>query len=406
MVSLDKIARLAEESEHDVVSPDTEVNNIDLDKVDSLGDGTKHDVCASSSSDRVVKGLKRIGNTSNGGICHSFTPDGRCVSLFKTLYSNKCTQDCSYCPNSCKNFGGSGYSYTPKELVKVFLALYESNYVEGLFLSSGISRDEDETMENLIETVRLLRKERDYQGYIHLKILPGTDKDYIKRCIELSDRVSLNIETCSKQRMNEISSTKDYKYDILRRQRYIRDLSKKLNLPSGHTTQTIVGVANESDREIFGSMRREYNEMNIRRMYFSSFKPINSTDFSDRDDVSQSREHRLYQVDWLYRVYELEPDEIDLAFDERGYLPGKDPKLKIAKKIFDNAIDPNEASYKRLLRVPGIGPKSAYRIVNYRKKDEIKKRSELMDFGVVMKRARPFLKINGWKDTTLDRWLS
>ncbi len=408
MTNLEKIAKLAEESKYDVMRPEIEDSeDLEMEKIGILGDATKHDVCASTSTPRSVKGFDRIGNTSSGGICHSFTPDGRCVSLFKTLFTNDCSQDCKYCPNSAEfKAKGRSYSYTPKELVKVFLALYQSNYVEGLFLSSGMAKDEDIIMEKLIETIRLLREKYNYEGYIHLKILPGATKDYIKRCLEFSDRVSLNIETCSKLRMQELTSTKDYKYDILRRQRYIRDLQDKYSLPAGHTTQTIVGVAKESDKEIFESMLREYRGMKIKRMYFSSFTPLEGTNLEKREKISTDREHRLYQTDWLYRVYDLEPHEINLAFEDDGLLPNEDPKLTIAKQIFDDPVDPNEAPYDRLIRVPGIGPKSAGRIVKMRKHEKITKRRKLSKLGVVMKRARPFLKLNGWKDTTLDRWLN
>ncbi|MFW6048029.1 MAG: helix-hairpin-helix domain-containing protein, partial [Candidatus Natronoplasma sp.] len=200
--------------------------------------------------------------------------------------------------------------------------------------------------------------------------------------------------------------TKHYDYDILRRQRYIRDLMRKKDLPAGHTTQTIVGGAGENDKEIFESMIREYRRMDIKRMYYSSFKPVEGTELADKEEVPNFREHRLYQTDWLFRVYDLKPSEISLAFNEEGYLPDSDPKMEIAKKKLDEAVDLNEAFYERLIRVPGIGPKSAGRIVKARKKGEITKWSELSKFGVVLKRAKTFLEVNGWKHSTLDRWSS
>ncbi len=407
MANLEKIAHLAEESEYDVSTPRKNWDELDMNKLQTLGSGTKHDVCASTATPRVVKGLQRVGNTARGGICHSFTPDGRCVSLFKTLFTNECAHDCSYCPNSddCSTKSKT-YSYTPQELADITLSLYQGNYVEGLFLSSGTGKDEDIIMEKLIETVRILREEYKYEGYIHLKILPGTNKDYIKRSLEYADRVSLNIESCSKSRLHEVSSTKHYDYDILRRQRYIRDLMRKKDLPAGHTTQTIVGGAGENDKEIFESMIREYRRMDIKRMYYSSFKPVEGTGLDDREEVPNSREHRLYQTDWLFRVYDLKPSEITLAFDEKGFLPDGDPKMKIAKRKLNEPVDPNEASYKRLIRVPGIGPKSARRILKSREEEKITKWSELSKLGVVIKRARTFLEVNGWKHSTLDRWSS
>ncbi|MFO8110227.1 MAG: radical SAM protein [Thermoplasmata archaeon] len=408
MANLEKIARLAEGSKYDVVRPEMDSGeSLDLEKVNVLGEGTKHDVCASTATPRAVNSLDRIGSVSSAGICHSFTPDGRCVSLFKTLYTNGCSQDCGYCPNSASCAGrDKTLSYTPEELAKVTLSLYQSNYVEGLFLSSGMGKDEDTIMEALIESVRLLREDYKFEGYVHLKILPGTSKDYIKRCLKLVDRVSLNIETCSESRMRELTSTKDYRYDILRRQRYIRDFSKRIGLPAGHTTQTIVGASGESDKEIFESMLREYRRMKVRRMYFSSFTPVKRTRFEKKECVPRKREHRLYQTDWLFRIYGFEPREICAAFDDNGFLPEIDPKLEIARYLFHEAVDPNDAPYDTLIRVPGIGPKGASRIVKARKEKKITKRRELAKFGVVLKRARPFLKLNGWEDATLDRWLT
>ncbi len=408
MADLEKIVHLAEESKYDSVGDPTDsIQNIDLDKVSRLGEGTKHDVCASTSSTRVVKGSERLGNVASSGICHSFTPDGRCVSLFKTLFTNRCSHQCNYCPNSTNCSASSRtYSYTPEELADITVALYQGNYIEGLFLSSGTGKDEDLLMEKIIETADLLRNEYMFEGYIHLKILPGASRYHVKRCMELSDRVSLNIETTSKTRLQETSPTKDYRYDILRRHRYIKSAMDKIDLPSGHTTQLVVGSTGESDREIFESMLREYRRFDMRRMYYSAFAPVEGTGFEDRENTPLWREHKLYQVDWLYRKYEMEPHEINLAFDGEGDLPKKDPKVRIARQILDEPVDPNEADHDRLLRVPGIGPKSAGRIVKKRKREPIKKRRELAKMGVVLKRANPFLEVNGWTDTTMDRWLN
>ena len=405
MVSIEKIAHLADESRFDSLGQSYDFKDIDIHKVQALGEGTKHDVCASTASPRITDGQNRIGNVARSGICHSFTPDGRCVSLFKTLFTNRCSQQCSYCPNSsdCKK-NGKTYSYTPEELSKIIIELYRSNYIEGLFLSSGIDRDEDIIMENIIETAKLLRNKYRFEGYIHLKILPGASRFYVKRCLELADRVSINIETTSKTRLQEISPTKDYIYDILRRQRYIRDLNRRLKLPAGQTTQLVVGTSDETDKEIFESMLREYRRMDVKRMYYSAFIPVEGTSFEDRKEQPLWREHKLYQTDWLYRVYDFEPYEINLAFDESGNLTKQDPKLTIARETIDSPIDPNEASYETLLRVPGIGPTSAGRIKKFREDEKISKKRDLSNLGVVMKRAAPFLKIDGKIDTTLERW--
>lgn len=411
MVSIDKIAHLAECSGFDRAGPvppswSDDVPTMDLAKVAALGRGTKHDVCASSASSRPVAGMDRIGDVNRFGICHSFTHDGRCVSLFKTLFTNYCFHECGYCPNACggASRGSKAYSYTPDELARLTLALYRGNYIEGLFLSSGAGRDEDLIMERIVETARLLRERHAFQGYIHLKVLPGSSKFHIEQAMRYADRLSINIEAPSAQHLDSISSTKDYETDILQRQRYIRDLMSKVPLPAGQTTQLVVGSAGESDLEIFSRMQTEYREMGVRRAYFSAFVPVAGTAFSSREAEPFWREHRLYQVDWLYRVYGLGADEIGHAFDEHGLLADADPKVAVARAVLDGPVDPNTASYNELIRVPGIGPVGARRIIARRKLEKISKSSDLAVLGV-RKKALSYLLINGWATATLDRWL-
>lgn len=393
MVSLDKIAHLALESRFDSLGPEV---SVDPDKLASLGAGTRHDICTSTFSPR---------SPALPGICHSFTRDGRCVSLLKTLYTNHCTHQCNYCNNAsnCSQHAKI-FSYTPEELAAITLALYRSNYIEGLFLSSGSGRDEDAIMERLVETARLLRDKYGFQGYIHLKVLPGSSLAHIQEAMELADRVSVNLEAASTSRMSEMSATKDYDNDIIQRQRYIRDLMEKVDLPAGQTTQLVVGASGESDEEIFKRVLYEYREIGVKRTYYSAFCPQMGTAFASREPQPLWREHRLYQMDWLYRIYHFKPCEIDNAFDENGFLPNTDPKRAIARELLDSPIDPNAASYRELIRVPGIGPKSALRIVALRKRTPIMSKEELASLGVRIKRAGPFLKINGWRDSTLEMW--
>lgn len=395
MVSLDKIAHLALESRFDSLGPEV---SIDPEKLGSLGAGTRHDICSSTFSSR---------SPALPGVCHSFTHDGRCVSLFKTLYTNYCTHQCNYCINaaSCGR-KAEIFSYTPEELAGITLSLYRSNYIEGLFLSSGSGRNENQIMEKMVDTARLLRQKYGFDGYIHLKILPGASASHIQEAIELADRVSINLEAASASRMNEISSTKNYESDILQRQRYIRDLMEKVNLPAGQTTQLVVGAAGESDEEIFRRVLYEYKEIGVRRAYYSAFHPQKGTAFESREPQPSWREHRLYQVDWLYRIYRFKPCEISHAFDENGFLLDADPKMAIARELLDSPLDPNFATYQELIKVPGIGPKSAQRIVALRNGQgpTITRKDELAALGVRIKRAAPFLKINGWRDTTLERW--
>jgi len=404
MVTLEKIAHLAEECKFDSLGPARcpTVVDVDAEKLSILGEGTRHDVCASTFSPR---------ETPLPGICHAFTKDGRCVSLFKTLYTNHCTHQCSYCTNAANcSRKARAFSYTPKELARITLSLYRSNYIEGLFLSSGAGRDETMVMEKMVETARLLRQKFAFSGYIHLKVLPGASQAHIQEAVELADRVSINLEAASASRMFEICTTKNYESDILQRQRYIRDMlsetsdTGKTVLPAGQTTQLVVGAAGESDEEIFRRVLYEYKEIGVKRAYYSAFSPQRGTSFENRKAQPLWREHRLYQMDWLYRIYHFQPGEIRHAFNENGFLANADPKMAIAREFVDEPLDPNTAAFRELLRVPGIGPRSAERIVTYRKRQPIAAKAELAAMGVRIKSASPFLKINGWRDTTLEMW--
>jgi putative DNA modification/repair radical SAM protein len=404
MVTLEKIAHLAEECKFDSMGPaqSPAVVDVDAKKLRTLGEGTRHDVCASTFSPR---------ETPLPGICHAFTKDGRCVSLFKTLYTNHCTHQCSYCTNAanCSN-KSKAFSYTPEELARITLSLYRSNYIEGLFLSSGAGRDEDHVTERMVETVRLLRQKHAFSGYIHLKVLPGSARAHIQEAIELADRVSINLEAASASHMSEICASKSYENDILQRQRYIRDMlsdsakNSKTFLPAGQTTQLVVGAAGESDEEIFRRVLYEYKEIGVKRAYYSAFSPQRGTSFENRKAQPLWREHRLYQMDWLYRIYHFKPGEICHAFNENGFLNNADPKMAIAREFMDKPLDPNTAAFRELLRVPGIGPRSAQRIVAFRKRQPIVAKAELAAMGVRIKKAAPFLRINGWRDTTLEMW--
>ncbi len=393
MVTLEKIARLAQESRFDSLGPAV---SVDPEKLSALGEGTRYDVCASTHSPR---------SPNLPGICHSFTHDGRCVSLFKTLYTNYCGHQCNYCTNAANCSRRTAiFSYTPQELVSITLSMYRANYIEGLFLSSGSGRNEDHIMEKMLETARMLRQKHGFQGYIHLKVLPGASRSHIQEAMELADRISINLEAASASHMSEMSPTKNYESDILQRQRYIRDLATSENLPAGQTTQLVVGASNECDEEIFKRVLYEYKEIGVRRVYYSAFSPQDGTPFQNREPQAEWREARLYQMDWLFRVYHFHPWEIWHAFDENGLLPNADPKMTIARELVDLPVDPNTAAYRELLMVPGIGPRSAKRIIALRKRQTISRKAELASLGVRIKRAAPFLKIGGLRDATLKMW--
>jgi len=405
VVTLNKMIQLAKASAFDTDGPELGAT-FDNQKVFALGEATKHDICVSTSSPRVVSGTSRVGDVTSGGICHAYAHDGRCVSLFKTLYTNMCSHQCTYCSNATCSTRQQTYSYTPHELCRVMLHLYKGNYVEGLFLSSGVGKDEDATMEEMVEAIRLLREHYNFAGYIHLKILPGTDKDLISRAMSYADRVSINIEVPFSSYMDEMSPTKDFKKDIIARQRMVQSLMKRQELPAGQTTQLVIGGAGENDVEIFRTMIREYEKLGLKRVYYSAFTPVEGTVLEDTPIQPLWREHRLYQVDWLYRLYRLRSHEIFEAFTDDGYLMNRDPKVVIAQKMLGDPLDPTTASYEELLRVPGIGPISASRIVSVRKSTHISTRMQLQALGVVIKRACPYISLGGWQNSLLDRWMT
>jgi len=407
MVTLDKITHLAAGSSFDTLGRNSfHEPDIDLGKAKRLGYGIKRDVCSSTYEGASGNRRDQKDEVTRACVYHAWGHNGRRVSLFKTLFTNSCYHECNYCINASNCTKSSKIlAYTPEELARITMKLYREKYIEGLFLSSGAGRNEEIIMEKMIESAKLLREKYSFKGYIHLKILPGTSLDHIKQAVEPADRVSINIETTSPMYMNELSPTKDYRNDIISRQQQIKNILDRRPLPGGQTTQLVVGGSNESDREIFDSMLYEYKKLDMRRVYYSSFHPIDGTAYEKREAQPLWREHRLYQMDWLYRIYNLDAKEIGHAFEDSGYLPNTDPKTTIAREIMDGPMDPNQASYRELIRVPGIGPKSASRIVMMRKREKIIKREQLRSLGAVVKRARPFIKLNGWCDSTLDRWV-
>ncbi len=348
-----------------------------LEKIRILGRNSKYDICASTASSRSKKFPKQYGNskdgigaTAAGGICHSYTPDGRCVSLFKTLYSNKCIYNCKYCfSHSCKQ----KVSFTPEEYARTFMKLYAMNVVEGIFISSGVTKSADAVTEEMLEAVRLLRFKYNFRGYIHFKCLPGLSQHLLKEAISISDRISVNSEASTKDFLAEIAEQKDFKNDILTRQRWLKSMRIKHNeealktikdlkqerkvnfqermlkerrengykkfrwdaapiLNSGQTTQFVVGAAEqETDWDLLKRIDWQYKTVDMRRAYFSSFSPISGTPFENKHAESLEREHRLYQVDWLLRIYHFKLKEVQEILSEEGNLPKGDPKIHFAR---------------------------------------------------------------------------
>ncbi|MFW9904114.1 MAG: putative DNA modification/repair radical SAM protein [Candidatus Thorarchaeota archaeon] len=377
-------------------------------KIEILGDASKFDVCASMASPRDVSGANRIGNPDKVGICHAFAPDGRCISLFKVLMTNHCLYDCMYCVNN-SNKAKNKVMFEPDELTQAFMGLYLRNYVEGLFLSSGVWRSATDTAEKMVEALSNIRNKYHFQGYIHAKILPGTSKEHIKQIMEIADRVSLNVELPSSCRLSEVSSMKNYETDIIRCQKYIHQFIEEGFVPAGQTTQFIVGTTGESDHEILERLHWQYQNLDLRRGYFSAFTPIKGTPLESKkipETYQRKRENFLYRVDWLFRRYQYGIEKIYSILDEEGMIPLKiDPKVSLALKDDIFPIDINEASLNELLQVPGIGEISSRRIINLRRVNKrIENYKDLQRLGVVLKRAKSFITVNGKRQTRLKEF--
>ncbi len=364
-----------------------------LEKLALLGESAKYDVCASSSATPKKFKNAAIGRTVPSGICHSFTPDGRCVSLFKVLMSNQCEKDCFYCPNrAARDVPRSRFA--PEELASLFMEFYRRNFVEGLFLSSGVHHSTDRTMQELLDTLEILRTRYRFGGYIHLKILPGASDAETEKAVALANRVSLNMEAPSALHLARLSKTKNYATEIMGGiSRIHRHVMHKTGV--SHSTQFIVGAAQESDQDILNSAERLYSSYGLKRAYFSSFQPVPGTPLDGITGAPLIREHRLYQADFLFRYYGYHME--DLAFDQGGNLDLLiDPKHAYAlhhPELFPLEI--NRASLAELLRIPGIGPRSARKIILLRKEANFRSVEELKRIGVVTRRALPFMLLQG-----------
>lgn len=364
-----------------------------LDKLKILGEGAKYDVCASTASKVQKKGNWDIGAASPSGVCHSFTPDGRCISLFKVLLTNYCEKDCAYCPNRAGRDVARA-KFAADELAGLFMDFYRRNYVEGLFLSSGVTHSTGHTMSEMLKVAELLRSRYKFGGYIHLKILPGASGSDVAAAIGFANRVSLNMEAPSAAHLARLSRTKSFDGEILDGLAKIRNHLKEQPGVS-HSTQYIVGAAQEADRDILQSVTRLYGQYNLKRAYFSAFQPVDGTPLATIGQTPLIRENRLYQSDFLLRLYGFAYS--DLVFEPNGNLDLElDPKLAFALKhpeLFPLEI--NKASFNDLLKVPGLGPRSAAKIVRVRREHRLTQPAELKNAGLVLKRALSFITING-----------
>ena len=374
---------------------------LDLKKLEILSDGAKYDVSCSSSGSRR-KNVNGLGNACFSGICHSFTQDGRCISLLKILLSNDCVYDCKYCVNRASN-NVPRATAEPREICELVMGFYKRNYIEGLFLSSAIVKSPNHTMEKLFETVKLLRTEYRFNGYIHLKGIPLADNLLIERAGFYVDRMSFNIELPSEKSLALLAPQKSKKgiiepMKMLALDKYY-DNPLKLNrrkdfLPAGQTTQMIVGASPESDAQILKLTEFMYRTYKLKRVYYSNYVPTNfDTSLLPFSQAPLIREHRLYQADWLLRFYGFSANEIT---DDNGNLDTEfDPKCAWAlKNLGLFPVEINSAPFELLVRVPGIGVKSAMRIVNARKFNKLDF-EHLKRLRVVLKRAVHFITCNG-----------
>ena len=375
-------------------------------KLRILSDAAKYDVSCSSSGSSRKNNNNGLGNAAINGICHSWSADGRCISLLKILMTNYCIYDCKYCINR-KDNDIERAILSPDEIVKLTINFYRRNYIEGLFLSSGIIKSADYTMELMLAVAKKLRLEEKFNGYIHMKVIPGASRQLINEIGLYVDRVSVNIEFAENSALKLLAPDKK-PTDISTSMGFIRKNmlenaeDKKLFkstpsfIPAGQTTQMIIGASGESDYSILTRSENLYRNFELKRVYYSGYVPVNKSGILVSTDqaVPMIREHRLYQADWLLRFYDFRADEILNEKDPFVDLL-LDPKTNWAiKNSHFFPIEINKASYKELLRVPGIGVTSAKRIVMTRKYSTIRY-EHLKKLGIVIKRAKYFITVNG-----------
>ena len=362
-------------------------------KLKILSDAAKYDASCSSSGSFRKNTSGGIGNAHYSGICHSFTSDGRCVSLLKILLTNACIYDCKYCINRKTN-NVKRAIFTPEEIADIIINFYRRNYIEGLFLSSAIIKSPNYTMELLYKTLYLLRVKYKFNGYIHVKAIPGADDNLIKKVGSLADRMSTNIELPSNESLKLLAP--DKKEDKIKNtMETIKNIRSKNIVPAGQTTQLIVGATKDSDYDILKLSENLYNSNKLKRVYYSAYVPVNKDNLLPMiKEVPLKRENRLYQADWLLRYYNFKANDI-LDENRPNFNLLLDPKADYAlRNLGMFPVEINTASYDMLLKVPGIGVTSAKKIISSRKFTKLNF-DTLKKLGVVMKRAKYFILCNG-----------
>jgi putative DNA modification/repair radical SAM protein len=384
-------------------------------KLAILADAAKYDASCSSSgtAKRDSRGGKGVGSSEGMGICHAYAPDGRCISLLKILLTNSCIFDCAYCINR-KSSNVRRARFTAEEVVRLTLAFYKRNYIEGLFLSSGIIRSSNYTMEQIVEVARSLREDHDFRGYIHLKTIPDADPELVRQAGVYADRISINVELPTESGLTELAPEKNASQiggAMLDMKVSIADASDAATrfksapkfAPAGQSTQMIVGADAASDADIVGKASRLYDRFALRRVYYSAFSPIpDASAVLPLKRPPLMREHRLYQSDWLMRFYGFAPAEVQSAADANGMLPlDIDPKLAWALKFRERfPVDVNRASKEMLLRVPGLGIKAVERILSSRRWRQLTL-DDVARLTSSINKVRPFIVAADWRPTLL-----
>ncbi len=336
-------------------------------------------------------------NNPGPGVYRSRLPNGKYTNLMQVMFTDFCKMDCHFCPNSHwvprKRFG-----FKVDELARTFIDLVERQTVDGLFLSSGVAGTGSKTTERMVKVVDKIRNGYGYKGYVHLKVMPGTERNIVEAAHQLGTRLSVNLETATGDHMDKLSKMKHYERDIMAPMAWIDQLKRGPTQGAiGQATQFVVGAANETDADILNRITQLYSDWNLKRVYYSPFRPVRYTPLEEHPATPMQRTNRLYQLDWLKRVYRYTSQEISNAFDRGGFLPLEmDPKQSIALGNLEMfPIDLNAAPREQLIRTPGLGPISVDRIIKNRRRFKITRWRDLQHMGVVRKRAWPFVTFPG-----------
>ena len=357
-----------------------------------LADSAKYDAsCSSSGSERANN--NGMGNAHMSGICHSFASDGRCISLLKILMTNCCIFDCKYCINRKSN-NVKRAIFTPNEIAELTINFYKRNYIEGLFLSSGIIKNPDYTMSLMIEAIEILRNKYKFGGYIHAKAIPGSSEHLLKRLGNLVDRLSANIELPTENGLKLLAPNKEIN-KVNKIMKYVKDNKSRKYVPAGQSTQMIIGATKESDLDIMSKSESLYKNFELKRVFYSAYVPVNKDNLLPTlEKPPLKRENRLYQADWLLRYYNFKVSDI-LSENNPNFNLLVDPKADWAlRNINEFPKEINTCSYYELLKVPGIGVTSAKKIITSRRQFRITF-DDLKRMGIVLKRAKYFITCNG-----------